>query len=82
LYADPRRLRPLQGVYVPYLVSAFETPDGLPCMAMELPHPFAWRTASSALSRRDKKSIVNAYAAIHAQGVLHGYVSLDHMLVG
>ncbi|KAI0068257.1 hypothetical protein BV25DRAFT_545290 [Artomyces pyxidatus] len=82
LYAHPRCLRPLQGVCVPHIIGVFETDAGIANVAMELPHAAAWRTADVDLPRRDKLAIIQAYAKIHAQGVLHGAVLLNHMLVG
>lgn len=51
-------------------------------MAMEPPHPHAWRVADRSLSADEKCAIVDAYAQIHARGVLHGDVTLRHMLIG
>ncbi|KAI0001845.1 hypothetical protein BJV77DRAFT_19811 [Russula vinacea] len=51
-------------------------------MAMEPPHPHAWRVADRSLSMDEKRAIVDAYAQIHARGVLHGDVTLRHMLIG
>jgi hypothetical protein len=51
-------------------------------MAMEPPHPHAWRMAERSLSEDEKHAIVEAYAQIHARGVLHGDVALRHMLIG
>jgi hypothetical protein len=51
-------------------------------MAMEPPHPHAWRVADRSLSVGEKYAIVDAYAQIHARGVLHGDVALRHMLIG
>lgn len=51
-------------------------------MAMELPHPHSWRVADRSLSADEKRAIVDAYAQIHAHGVLHGDVALRHILVG
>ena len=51
-------------------------------MAMEPPHPHAWRVADRSLSVDEKYAIVDAYAQIHARGVLHGDVVLRHMLIG
>ena len=51
-------------------------------MAMELPHPHSWRVADRSLSTDEKRAIVDAYAQIHARGVLHGDVALRHILVG
>jgi hypothetical protein len=51
-------------------------------MAMEPPHPHAWRVADRSLSVEEKRAIVDAYAQIHARGVLHGDVALRHMLIG
>ncbi len=51
-------------------------------MAMEPPHPHAWRVADRSLSTDEKRAIVDAYAQIHARGVLHGDVVLRHILIG
>lgn len=51
-------------------------------MAMELPHPHSWRVADRSLSTDEKRAIVDAYAQIHAHGVLHGDVALRHILIG
>ncbi|KAI9445030.1 hypothetical protein H4582DRAFT_2053201 [Lactarius indigo] len=51
-------------------------------MAMEPPHPHAWRVADRTLSTNEKRVIVEAYAQIHARGVLHRDVALRHMLIG
>ncbi len=51
-------------------------------MAMEPPHPHAWRVADRSLSTNEKRVIVEAYAQIHARGVLHRDVALRHMLIG
>lgn len=51
-------------------------------MAMEPPHPHAWRVADRSLSADEKRAIIDAYAQIHARGVLHGDVALRHMLIG
>ena len=51
-------------------------------MAMEPPHPHTWRVADRLLSQDEKGAIVDAYAQIHAHGVLHGDVALRHMLIG
>ena len=51
-------------------------------MAMELPHPHSWRVADRSLSTDEKRAIVDAYAHIHARGVLHGDVALRHILIG
>jgi hypothetical protein len=49
---------------------------------MELPHPHSWRVADRSLSTDEKHAIVDAYAQIHARGVLHGDVALRHILIG
>ena len=49
---------------------------------MELPHPHSWQVADRSLSTDEKRAIVNAYAQIHARGVLHGDVALRHILIG
>jgi len=49
---------------------------------MELPHPHSWRVADRSLSSDEKRAIVDAYAQIHARGVLHGDVALRHILIG
>ena len=49
---------------------------------MELPHPHSWRVADRSLSADEKCAIVDAYAQIHARGVLHGDVALRHILIG
>jgi hypothetical protein len=51
-------------------------------VAMEPPHPHAWRVADRWLSTGEKRAIVEAYTQIHARGVLHRDVALRHMLVG
>jgi hypothetical protein len=51
-------------------------------MAMEPPHPHAWRVVGESISVDEKHAIVQAYAQIHARGVLHGDVALRHMLIG
>jgi len=51
-------------------------------MAMELPHSHSWRVADRSLSMDEKHAIVDAYAQIHAHGVLHGDVALRHILIG
>ena len=82
LYGHPRHLRPLQGLCVPSIIGVFSTSEGLANMAMEPPHPHAWRVADRSLSVGEKYAIVDAYAQIHARGVLHGDVVLRHMLIG
>lgn len=75
-------MRPLQGLCVPSIIGVFSTSEGLANMAMEPPHPHAWRVADRSLSADEKCAIVDAYAQIHARGVLHGDVTLRHMLIG
>jgi hypothetical protein len=82
LYGHPRYLRPLQGLCVPNIIGVFSTSEGLANMAMEPPHPHAWRVAERSISVDEKDAIVEAYAQIHARGVLHGDVALRHMLIG
>ena len=82
LYGHPRHLRPLQGLCVPSIIGVFSTSEGLANMAMEPPHPHAWRVADRSLSVGEKYAVVDAYAQIHARGVLHGDVVLRHMLIG
>ncbi|KAH9044729.1 hypothetical protein EDB85DRAFT_1910941 [Lactarius pseudohatsudake] len=82
LYGHPLHLRPLQGLCVPNIIGVFNTSDGLANMAMEPPHPHAWRVADRFLSTNEKRVIVEAYAQIHARGVLHRDVALRHMLIG
>jgi hypothetical protein len=82
LYGHPSHLRPLQGHCVPSIIGVFSTSEGLANMAMEPPHPHAWRVADRSLSVGEKYAIVDAYAQIHARGVLHGDVALRHMLIG
>ena len=75
-------MRPLQGLCVPSIIGVFSTSEGLANMAMEPPHPHAWRIADRSLSPDEKRAIVDAYARIHARGVLHGDVALRHILIG
>ncbi|KAH9065975.1 hypothetical protein EDB87DRAFT_1594161 [Lactarius vividus] len=82
LYGHPLHLRPLQGLCVPNIIGIFNTSEGLANMAMEPPHPHAWRVADRFLSTDEKRVIVKAYAQIHARGVLHRDVALRHMLIG
>lgn len=82
LYGHPLHLRPLQGRCVPSIIGVFSTSEGLANIAMEPPHPHAWRVADRSLSMDEKGAIVEAYAQIHARGVLHGDVVLRHMLIG
>ncbi|KAH8997529.1 hypothetical protein EDB92DRAFT_1840286 [Lactarius akahatsu] len=82
LYGHPLHLRPLQGLCVPNIIGVFNTSEGLANMAMEPPHPHAWRVADRFLSTNEKRVIVEAYAQIHARGVLHRDVALRHMLIG
>ncbi|KAI9462384.1 hypothetical protein BJY52DRAFT_1222007 [Lactarius psammicola] len=82
LYGHPLHLRPLQGLCVPNIIGVFDTSEGLANMAMEPPHPHAWRMADRFLSTNEKRVIVEAYAQIHARGVLHRDVALRHMLIG
>ncbi|KAF8506930.1 hypothetical protein F5888DRAFT_1646516 [Russula emetica] len=82
LYGHPLHLRPLQGLCVPSIIGVFSTSEGLANMAMELPHPHSWRIADRSLSTDEKRAIVDAYAQIHARGVLHGDVALRHILIG
>ncbi|KAF8272896.1 hypothetical protein EI94DRAFT_103997 [Lactarius quietus] len=82
LYGHPLHLRPLQGLCVPNIIGVFNTSEGLANMAMEPPHPHAWRVADRSLSTNEKRVIVEAYAKIHARGVLHRDVALRHMLIG
>ncbi|KAI0274824.1 hypothetical protein BC834DRAFT_15383 [Gloeopeniophorella convolvens] len=82
LYAHPRHLRPLQGLCVPAIIGIFSTSEGLANMAMEPPHPHAWRVADRSLIIPEKKAIIDAYARIHSRGVLHRDVALRHMLIG
>ncbi|TFY72872.1 hypothetical protein EVG20_g123 [Dentipellis fragilis] len=81
LYSHPRLLRPLQGVCVPFIIKAYESQAGSHGFAMEVPHQRGWRTAEGTLSKQHKESIVQAYRLIHAQGVLHGDVSLKNILI-
>ena len=82
LYGHPLHLRPLQGLCVPNIIGVFNTSEGLANMAMEPPHPHAWRVAERSLSTNEKRVIVEAYSQIHARGVLHRDVALRHMLIG
>jgi|SRR5712671_1552197 len=82
LYGHPHHLRPLQGLCVPSIIGVYSTPEGLANMAMEPPHPHAWRVADRSISTAEKGAIVEAYIQIHARGVLHGDVALKHMLIG
>ena len=67
---------------MPNIIGVFHTSEGLANMAMEPPHPHAWRVADRSLSTNEKRGIVEAYAEIHARGVLHRDVALRHMLIG
>ncbi|KAI9512917.1 hypothetical protein F5148DRAFT_1160727 [Russula earlei] len=82
LYGHPLHLQPLQGRCVPNIIGVFSTTEGLANIAMEPPHPHAWRVADRSLSVAEKSAIVEAYTQIHARGVLHGDVALRHMLIG
>ncbi|KAN0134898.1 hypothetical protein V8E53_007272 [Lactarius tabidus] len=82
LYGHPLHLRPLQGLCVPNIIGVFNTSEGLANMAMEPPHPHAWRVADRSLSTNEKRVIVEAYSRIHARRVLHRDVALRHMLIG
>lgn len=62
---------------MPYIVGV----DGA-TIAMELPHPIFWIEASSEMPESLKQRCVDAYEKIHAQGVLHGDVELQNMLIG
>lgn len=67
---------------MPNIIGVFSTSEGLANMAMETPHPHAWRVADRSLSTEEKRAVVEAYARIHARGVLHRDVALRHMLIG
>lgn len=81
LYASTCFLRPLQGFLVSRIIGIYSAPGGIVDVAMEPPHPRGWAEASRASPDAVKQRIVDAYARIHARGILHGDIELRHMLV-
>ena len=51
-------------------------------IAMEPPHHIFWIEASPEMPECLKQRCIQAYEKIHAQGVLHGNVELQNMLIG
>ncbi|KAF8605042.1 hypothetical protein BDV93DRAFT_71870 [Ceratobasidium sp. AG-I] len=82
LYASWDHLRPLQGKYVPIIIGTFSAPGGKTALLMEPPSQAGWREASMLDTDEVKDKVIAAYAAIHAQGVLHNDVELRHILIG
>ncbi|KAA1471555.1 hypothetical protein DENSPDRAFT_850304 [Dentipellis sp. KUC8613] len=70
-----------EGISVPFIIKSYESQAGSHGLAMEVPHHHGWHTAEGPLSRTDKDSIVRAYRLIHAQGVLHGDIRLENILI-
>ncbi|KAG8988182.1 hypothetical protein FRB90_002892, partial [Tulasnella sp. 427] len=84
LLGSAAHLRTLQGVYVPQLVGVYATSSGHICTAMEPPHNTSkgWTEADPQTTPvHVKQKVVQAYEEIHASGVLHGDVQLQHILV-
>ncbi|KAF5382971.1 hypothetical protein D9757_006362 [Collybiopsis confluens] len=75
-----KQLKPLQGRCVPHIINIFTGPASLN-VAMEPPHSSFWIEASADMPLQLKKLCVDAFAEIHARGVLHGDVELRHMLI-
>ena len=51
-------------------------------ITMEPPHPIFWIEASPEMPESLKQLCVQAYEKLHVQGVLHGDVELQNMLIG
>lgn len=81
LYSSWDHLRPLQGKHVPRVIGAFSVPGGRMSLAMEPPSRSGWREASLSDTDEVKEKIIQAYNAIHSQGVLHNDVELRHILI-
>ncbi|KAJ6509257.1 hypothetical protein C8R47DRAFT_14745 [Mycena vitilis] len=75
------QLKPLQGRVVPAIINVYSCPSAVD-VAMEPPHHSFWIEASEDMPHVLKKRCVEAFAKVHAAGVLHGDVELRHMLIG
>lgn len=75
------KLRNLQGLDVPAIINVYPTTGRLQ-IAMEPPHPVFWTEASADMPYVLKHKCIRAYERIHAAGLLHGDVKLQHMLIG
>lgn len=66
---------------VPTLIQAWHTKEGS-YLAMELPHPTGWRTATNTLSAEMVQRIVDAHKLLATRGVLHRSPNLSDILIG
>ncbi|KAH7929323.1 hypothetical protein BV22DRAFT_130872 [Leucogyrophana mollusca] len=82
LFSHPQLLRFLQGDCVPHIINVSHHREGNKAIAMELPHYGVWRTATPGMPVDLKRGVLDAYARIHAQGVLHGDISLHNIFLG
>ncbi|THH21449.1 hypothetical protein EW146_g86 [Bondarzewia mesenterica] len=81
LYKSSHYLLPLQGDCVPRIMGVYTRP-GQVNIIMEPPHPIFWIEASPTMPHVLKHLVVEAFAKIHARGIVHSDIALRHMLIG
>ncbi|KAF9515566.1 hypothetical protein BS47DRAFT_767479 [Hydnum rufescens UP504] len=82
LLASSSHLRTFQGSYVPSVISVQSAPGGYLMVNFEPMSRKGWTDAHPQLTSPYLKGhIINAYTKIHAQGILHGDVSLRNIIV-
>ncbi|KIJ68512.1 hypothetical protein HYDPIDRAFT_106713 [Hydnomerulius pinastri MD-312] len=84
VYSHPKLLRWLQGDCVPRVIGVYSDSwiSGNLSIAMEVPHHVGWHTAHPDMPREAKEAVINVFERIHSQGVMHGDVTLQDILIG
>ncbi|KAH7883529.1 hypothetical protein F5I97DRAFT_1929800 [Phlebopus sp. FC_14] len=80
--SHPKLLRWLQGDFIPHVIGVFSSGDGRMSIVMETPHHTGWYTAHPDMPAHVKEAVVYAFETIHAQGVMHGDISNQNILIG
>ncbi|KAF5355743.1 hypothetical protein D9756_003930 [Leucocoprinus leucothites] len=75
------QLRAIHGVAVPALIGVHTNFDGIQ-MTYDVPHHSFWIQASPDMPDVLKRRCLQAYDQLHCQGVLHGNVEFENILIG
>ncbi|KAJ3564252.1 hypothetical protein NP233_g8415 [Leucocoprinus birnbaumii] len=75
------QLRSIQGAAVPALIGVHTNFDGIQ-MTYDVPHHSFWIQASPDMPDVLKRRCLQAYDQLHSQGVLHGSVEFENILIG
>ena len=74
------QLRAIHGITVPALIGIHSNVHGIQ-MTYDIPHHSFWIEASSDMPDVLKRRCIQAYDQLHCQGVLHGNVEFENILI-